>query len=100
MKADETLVWVLYDISGDKARLKISRLCKQAGLYRVQFSVFAGSVNRNSLDELCLQMERLMADDDRIYVFPMCREDFKKCRLMGKAFDKELVQDALLEIIV
>ncbi len=100
MKANEIMVWVLYDIANDRARAKIARCCRQAGLYRVQFSVFTGSVNRNSLDELCLQMEQLMADDDKIYVFPMCEEDFKKCRLMGKAFDKKLVRDELLEMIV
>jgi CRISPR-associated protein Cas2 len=34
------IAWVLYDIEKDKIRNKVAKLCKQAGLYRVQFSVF------------------------------------------------------------
>ena len=34
MKQTETLVWVLYDIQKDKARTKVAKTCKEAGLYR------------------------------------------------------------------
>jgi len=99
LKADETLVWIIYDISADRPRTKIAKACKQKGLYRVQFSAFVGSINRNSLDELALQMEELMADDDKIYIFPMCEDDFRKCRLLGEKFNRKLVKGDLLELI-
>jgi len=100
LKADETLVWIIYDISDDRARTKIAKACKQKGLYRVQYSAFVGSINHNSLDELTLQMEELMADDDdKVYIFPMCEDDFRKCRLLGEAFDQKLVKGDLLELI-
>ena len=41
------LVWVIYDISEDKVRNKISNICKGYGLYRVQKSAFLGDLNRN-----------------------------------------------------
>ena len=99
MKADETLAWIIYDISSDRARTKIAKACKQKGLYRVQFSAFVGSINRNSLDELSLQIEELMADDDKVYIFPMCEDDFRKCRLLGEGFERKLAKGELLELI-
>lgn len=99
MKADETLAWIIYDISADRARTKIAKACKQKGLYRVQYSAFVGAINRNALDELALQMEELMADDDKVYIFPMCEDDFRKCRLLGKTFDRKLAKGELLELI-
>jgi len=38
------IAWVMYDIEIDKSRTKVAKLCKQAGLYRVQFSVFLGTI--------------------------------------------------------
>ncbi len=99
MKANETLVWLIYDITENRPRTKIAKLCKQKGLYRVQYSVFAGSINRNALDELVLQVEELMDDSDKIYIFPMCEEDFRKSILLGKDFDKKLIKGELLEMI-
>jgi CRISPR-associated protein Cas2 len=37
------IIWVMYDIKKDKARTKVAQLCKKAGLYRVQYSVFLAS---------------------------------------------------------
>ncbi len=98
MKAKENLVWVIYDIVVDKKRAKIAKLCKNKGLYRVQKSVFLGTLNRNQIDELSLQSKEIMdEDEDSVYIFPMCEEDFKKVKLLGQAFDKKLVSEELLE---
>ena len=39
------ITWVLYDIKEDRARSKASKFCKQAGLYRVQYSTFLGNLD-------------------------------------------------------
>ena len=44
------IAWVMYDIEIDKSRTKVAKLCKQAGLYRVQFSVFLGTIDANQKD--------------------------------------------------
>ncbi len=54
------IVWVLYDIEDDKARAKTAKFCKQAGLYRVQFSVFLGTIDSSQKDTLILQIEGLI----------------------------------------
>ncbi|WP_295438511.1 CRISPR-associated endonuclease Cas2 [uncultured Thiodictyon sp.] len=94
MKTTETLVWIIYDIVVDKSRTRIAKLCKEAGLYRVQKSVFLGTIERNRLDELRLQIDEWVDHEvDSVYIFPMCEPDFKKVILLGQAFDKKLVTD-------
>jgi CRISPR-associated protein Cas2 len=101
MKQNETLVWILYDISLNKPRSRVAKLCKEAGLYRVQKSVFLGSIGRNRLDELRMQINELMNEaTDSVYIFPMCEPDFKKVDLLGQAFDPDLVTDEVRAFFV
>lgn len=97
MKQGDKLVWVIYDIVDDKKRAKIARVCKNKGLYRVQKSVFLGTLNRNQIDELKIMCEDAIdARVDSVYIFPMCEEDFQKVKLLGQAFDKKMVSAELL----
>jgi len=88
------IAWVLYDIEKDKVRNKVAKLCKQAGLYRVQFSVFLGTLDQNGKDTLQLQIEELIdVGADSVYIFPMSKSELQMTALLGKAFDKALVTD-------
>ena len=88
---------MVYDVSATPKRTKIAKACKEAGLYRVQKSVFLGNLERSQMDSLALQCKELMAlEQDSLYLFPMCDEDFKKVKLLGQAFDKALVSDEVL----
>lgn len=88
------ITWVMYDIQNDKARTKVAKYCKQAGLYRVQLSVFLGSVNANEKDTLALQIEAAINEDiDKVYIFPMSKDELQRTILLGQAFDKKLVTD-------
>ena len=90
------LVWVLYDIVEDKARTKVGKACLSAGIYRVQKSVFLGDLNKNEIDELRLRIEDLIdEEEDSVYIFPMCRDDFEKVKLLGQAFDEKLVTNEI-----
>jgi len=88
------IVWVIYDIKKDKPRNKIAKLCLQAGLYRVQKSVFLGTLEDNDKDTLELQLDEwLDPETDSIYIFPMSKNELRQTVLMGQAFDKKLVTD-------
>lgn len=88
------ITWLLYDIESDKARSRVAKYCKQAGLYRVQYSVFLGTLTANERDGLELQIEQeINPDTDKVYVFPMSKSNLKAITLMGQAFDKKLVTD-------
>ncbi|GAB4290131.1 MAG: CRISPR-associated endonuclease Cas2 [Marinilabiliales bacterium] len=90
------ILWVIYDIKNDKVRTKVAKVCKQAGLYRVQFSVFLGTIEENDKDELKLMIQELInEDEDSVYIFPMNKSELKQCILLGQAFDKNLVTDKI-----
>lgn len=88
------IVWVLYDITEDKSRTKAAKACKKAGLYRVQYSVFLGTLDDNEKDELSVELEDLIDEEsDSVYLFPMSKNELKQTQLLGQAFDKKLVTD-------
>ncbi|MCC5932179.1 MAG: CRISPR-associated endonuclease Cas2 [Cyclobacteriaceae bacterium] len=88
------IVWVLYDIKDDKARTKVAKACKQAGLYRVQYSVFLGMLNSNEKDTLEIMIQELIDEEvDSVYIFPMSKNELDDTVLLGQAFDKQFVTD-------
>lgn len=101
MKNKDQLVWVIYDITSNKVRRKVIKATQESGLYRVQKSVFLGTIAKNRLDELLLRIKGLIdAEADSVYVFPLCEADFKKTVLMGQAFDKDLVTDEVKALFI
>jgi len=93
------MVWVIYDIVEDKTRNKVAKVCLNKGLYRVQKSVFLGTLNANQRDSLSLECEVLIDPEvDSVYVFPMDDASFKKVKLLGQAFDRKLVKDEVLAL--
>jgi CRISPR-associated protein Cas2 len=88
------IIWVVYDIKNDRARTKVAKVCKQAGLYRVQYSVFLGTLNAQEKDTLKLRIEHEMDEEkDSVYIFPMTKGELQQTDLLGQAFDKDLVTD-------
>ena len=91
------MVWVVYDIAKNKIRNHVAQICLDTGLYRVQKSVFLGNLNANERDSLALQCgAEIDPNVDSVYVFPMDDDSFRKVKLLGQAFDKDLVSDELL----
>ncbi len=88
------ICWVLYDIKKNKSRGKVAKTCKQSGLYRVQKSVFLGSLEDNEKDTLQLVVKDLIDEEtDSVYIFPMSKNELRQTALMGQAFDKKLITD-------
>jgi CRISPR-associated protein Cas2 len=96
------LTWVVYDISNDKTRTRVARRCLDFGLYRVQKSVFLGDIDPNRVEEIEIFSRELMdLNTDSVYIFPMCREDFDKVRILGeKGFDRKLVANEILTQVI
>jgi CRISPR-associated protein Cas2 len=88
------ICWLLYDIKKDKPRSKVAKICKQSGLYRVQKSVFLGSLEENERDTLNLRVNELIDEEtDSVYIFPMSKNELRQTALLGQAFDKKLITD-------
>lgn len=95
------ITWVLYDIENDKARNTIAKRCKQAGLYRVQYSCFLGKIDAEQLDVLKLQLEELIDEKkDKVYIFPMNKNELQQTILLGQAFDKKMVTDEVKMLFI
>lgn len=95
------LVWFIYDIVKDRTRKKIADKAIEQGLYRVQMSVFLGNIDNNLLDELVVFAEEMInPEEDSVYVFPMCQEDFRKVELIGQVFDKAMVNDEISSLFL
>jgi len=84
-------VWVIYDISENRIRSRVAKICKGYGLFRVQKSAFLGDLNRNDADSLALECDSMIEESDSVFVFPMCEACFDKLKLIGAGFDRELV---------
>ncbi|MHC1779648.1 MAG: CRISPR-associated endonuclease Cas2 [Bacteroidales bacterium] len=88
------ICWVLYDIKKNKQRNKVAKACKHAGMYRVQKSVFLGSLEDNEKDTLELEIKAQIDEiTDSVYIFPMSKNELCQTSLLGQAFDKKLVTD-------
>ena len=95
------ITWVVYDITNDKTRLRVSKKCKNEGLYRVQKSVFLGNIEKNRIDQLFLQCREIIDEDtDSLYIFPMPGDTFKQVKTAGQAFDPKLVSDEIRQLFV
>lgn len=91
----------MYDIKDDRVRTKVAKYCKQAGLYRVQYSVFLGRIDDNDKDTLQLQIEDLIdVNFDSVYMFPMNKTELKQTVLLGQAFDKKFVTDQVKSLFL
>jgi len=93
------ITWVMYDIEKDRARSRVAKICKQAGLYRVQYSVFLGTLDAHEKDTLELRIKDEIDDmQDKVYIFPMSKSELRQTVLLGQAFDKKLVTDEVLAL--
>ena len=94
------ICWVLYDIKNDKPRNRVAKICKHSGLYRVQKSVFLGTMDENEKDTLQLELNELIDEEtDSLYIFPMSKNELRQTVLLGQAFDKKLVTDEVKALL-
>lgn len=73
------IVLVVYDITSNSLRYKVSEILKDLGLSRIQKSAFIGELTPQERDDLAERLKRLpLGDNDRIDLFPICIRDLKQ----------------------
>lgn len=82
-------VWLFYDISKDAARNRIAKLCKKAGLRRIQKSIFFGDLTDFN-SQLLVQAIHLKINPvtDRFLVLPDDKTVFKRLKAFGQVTTK------------
>jgi CRISPR-associated protein Cas2 len=81
LRPQETALYVFYDIESDKIRNRVSSVCKDYGLERIQFSGFLGTLSKNRREELHLKLKNTLGKKPgRILMQPVCEKDFKNLK--------------------
>ena len=71
-------VYLIYDIPDDRIRHKVSERCKDYGLERIQYSAFAGYIDRNRREELMLRIKKTLGKKEgNVRLQPVCSRDLK-----------------------
>jgi CRISPR-associated protein Cas2 len=69
---------LIYDIENDRLRTRVSEVCLDYGLERIQLSAFFGRLNRNRRQELALRIQNeLGGENGRVRIIPVCEQDLK-----------------------
>lgn len=75
---------VMYDISSQRRLQKIARLCTQAGLARIQKSVFIGELDTEEVIAFReIVLRTLVRKEDRLLMLPLERHNLKKSIDLG-----------------
>ena len=75
----EVSVVVLYDVENDRIRTRVSEVCLDFGLARIQYSAFLGKINRNRRQELSLRLlEEVGGENARLRIIPVTEEALRE----------------------
>ncbi len=75
---------VIYDISDNRKRSKLSKLLFEYGLKRIRYSGFIGDLNFH--DRVVLEKEVgkfLSCERDSVYIVPLCGRCARLCRVVS-----------------
>ncbi len=86
-----TYFLIAYDISSARTRRIAVKYCKQAGLRRMQKSVFAGEGLLEKVKELEETLAPLLGKEDRLCVMPLDARIWKTIQLSGSNASKALL---------
>jgi len=74
---------VAYDVSSARLRRRIVKWCKQAGLRRMQKSVFTGPVPDKQLADLQQNIKAELSPQDRFFIIPLDKHTLQNIALYG-----------------
>jgi len=70
---------VVYDITDDKVRLKVSSILKDSGGTRIQYSAFILEVDEDILNEILLRIRRIIGSEKgKVVAIPLCKRDYER----------------------
>lgn len=90
---------ICYDIENNRLRTGVAKYLEQQGLVRLQYSVFAGTLNNEQWQKLwnrvALLYEKRCGEHDTIYCILLSKAAFKKMRSLGEKPDNKFVLDEI-----
>ena len=92
------IYFVIYDISANSKRQKVSEQCKNFGLKRIQKSAFCGPLTKNLAEMLAIKCKEIIEKKDGVFVIPACINCFGGKIILGE-FDETKFEDKDFEIV-
>lgn len=90
-------ICIAYDISNDRLRLKVSKMCRRIGLTRLQKSVFVGQTRKALLRELEQEVRPVLPASDQFAVIPLEKKEYRNILLAAsKTALKDLLQNRIV----
>ncbi len=86
----EIKIFIFYDIEQDSIRYKVSDICKDYGLERMQYSGFTGHLRKNLREELYLKLKKTIKKaNGKFIILPLCEKDVKEIKECINAVGKK-----------
>ena len=86
-------VWIFYDISKDAARTRTAKMCKKAGLRRIQKSIFLGNITDRNIALLTQAIQqKINPISDRLLVLPDDKTALKRIKAYGQLTTKSIAE--------
>lgn len=87
------MYYVTYDITENGIRESVIQILKDAGLVRIQKSVFCGSLSNQQRKDLSESVRHVLdMKTDSFYIIPSCNQCFGKMIAIGRDFDAQYAQ--------
>ena len=87
-------VLLVYDIVNDNQRTKVADACLDYGLDRIQYSAFAGRLNRTHQEELMMRIESIIGDGTAcIHLYPIDETAWQKRLILERGMDEMEMDD-------
>lgn len=91
-------ILLVYDIVNDRQRSKVATTCLDYGLDRIQYSAFAGQLNRNHQEELMMRIESIVGESPAsIHLYPIDKKAWQQRLMVENSVDDLMERDALEE---
>jgi CRISPR-associated protein Cas2 len=90
---------IVYDITNNTNRTRLSKPYLSRRLERVQYSAFRGELSPNDRDVLAKHVQRFIRDEhDCIFIIPLCRRCIETAIAISNT-GVELVKDSKVEFV-
>lgn len=85
-------LWLVYDITDNVLRNRVSEKCLDFGLYRFQKSVFFGELDQERIYNFAEEIEQVLdheesIKEDSVLLSPVCASSLGKRLVIGKNFN-------------
>jgi CRISPR-associated endonuclease Cas2 len=85
---------VIYDITDDNLQALVAETLKDNGLRRIQYVAFIGSLHRDELNSLLVNLKNLIKDlVENVQLYPVCDTRFKGRKEVSKPKRYELKEE-------